>query len=97
MRLVTEESVSSDAIRNAAARPTRVNAVPSLPDRLLASASEPPTRSARSEAVVTEAPESVALIRPSTAATSPVDLARTWTELTRPLRSEIACSWASFT
>ena len=61
MRLLTEESVSSEAIRNAATSATIASAVPSLPERFLASASEPPTRSARSAAVVTEAPASVAL------------------------------------
>ena len=97
IRLVTLESVRSVAIRKAATSATIVSAVPSLPDRFLASLSEPPTRSARSEAVVTEAPLIVALIAFSTAATSSVESARTWRLLTRPTRSLSRCSCASLT
>ena len=97
MRLVTDESVSSEAIRKAAASATIVSAVPSLEERLLASASEPPTRSARSDAVVTDAPVSVEPIAFSTAATSSAESARTCTLFTRPSRSASFCSCASLT
>ena len=97
MRLVTHDSVSSEAIRKAATSATIVSAVPSLLDRFLASASEPPTRSARSAAVVTDAPVIVALIDFATAATSLPESARTCTVLTRPSRPLSFCSWASFT
>ena len=65
MRLVTDDSVSSIAIRNDAASATIASAVPSLLARFLASTSEPPTRSARSFAVVTDAPSSVFSISPT--------------------------------
>ena len=56
-RLFTDERVSRLAIRNAAPRPITTSARPSLSARPCASSSEPPTRSARSLAVVTCEPE----------------------------------------
>ena len=68
-RLVTEERVSSEAIKNAASSPTISSAVPSLPVRFFASTSEPETRLARSLAVVTDAPSKEDLIAAVTLAT----------------------------
>ena len=76
-RTTERAGVSSDAIRKAATRPTMVSAVPSLDERFLASVSEPPTRLARSAAVVTDAPSSVPPIAFSTAAASSPSAART--------------------
>ena len=93
MRLVTEDSVSSEAIRKAATSATIVSAVPSLQERFLASASEPPTRSARSAAVVTDAPSSVALIAFSTAATSSARVGAHLDRVHAALAVAQFCSW----
>ena len=66
---MTDESVSSEAIRKAASRPTISSAVPSLLVRFFASISEPETRSASSLAVVTDAPGKLDLIAFATAET----------------------------
>ena len=65
-----------------------LSAVPSLEATLLASESEPETRSARSLAVVTEAPSTVCSICRASAPTRPELVARTYTVFTRPTRSE---------
>ena len=76
-RFVTDESVSSEAIRNAATSPTISSAVPSLLVRFLASTSEPEICFARSPAVVTDAPLNCDLIAAATLETCEALVART--------------------
>ena len=75
-------------MRNAASSPTIMRAVPSEPARFFASTRVPDTRSARSSAVVTDAPSSVCSMPAATPATSSALVARTYTVFTRPARSE---------
>jgi hypothetical protein len=64
-------------MRNAESSPTTTSALPSLPARFLASTSEPETRSARSSAVVTDAPSIFFSMAAATALTSSPLSART--------------------
>ena len=84
-RLATDDSVSSAGDEHRGQQPHDLEARPSFDERSFASLREPPTRLARSAAVVTSEFGKLASIALATPATAPVSVARTWIALIWPL------------